>query len=117
MLVTPHHLKLLLLYREKNGYSQEEVADALDKAARVSEFESGKSNPTLETITSIASSINVDIEYLFDFSNLRQSEEYFEKESLPKIHYDTLAKHDIEDIKYIIDSTNIFIDYLNKKKI
>lgn len=31
------------ILREKKGYSQEEVADALDKAAaRVSEFESGK---------------------------------------------------------------------------
>lgn len=104
------------LIRESKGISQEYVADKLDRGtAKVSDFENGKGNPTLKTMVQFAEVIEIEVVDLFDFSKLHKSEEHFAKESLLQIHCNTLAKHNLEDIKYIIDTTNVFIDYLSKK--
>lgn len=102
--------------REKKKISQEDIAARLDIAtARVSEFESGKKNPTLKTIAKFANAIEIDVKDLFDFSKLHKSQEHFEKESLLKIHCNTLAKYDLVEVKHVINTTNVFLDYLNKK--
>lgn len=103
--------------REKKDFSQEYIADKLDVGtARISEFENGKGNPTLKTIVNFAEAIEVDVEDLFDFSELHKSEEHYDRESLIKIHCNTLSQQNLKDIKYIIDTTNIFLDYLNNKQ-
>ncbi len=104
------------LIREDKGISQEFVADKLDIGrARVSEFENGKGNPTLKTISNFAEAIEIDLIDMFDFERLRNNIDVTEKQTLINIHCSTLQKRNLNEIQHIFDSTNAFLNFIDKR--
>ena len=104
------------LIRERKGLSQEKVAEELNVAtARISEFENGKANPTLNTISNYANSIGVSILDLFDFEELRNNNDIVKKEVLINIHCSALKKRNLKEIQHIFNTTNAFLDFMDQQ--
>lgn len=62
-LIVGHNVSAL---RVRAGLTQQQLADACEIARpRVAEIESGRFNPTVDTLQAIADSLNVDVEKLF----------------------------------------------------
>lgn len=57
--------------RKRKGITQEQLAEKVDLATRyISLIEVGRSSPSLETIENIASTLEVELQDLFDYMHL-----------------------------------------------
>lgn len=57
--------------RKRKGLTQEQLAEKVDLATRyISLIEVGRSSPSLETIENIASTLEVELQDLFDYMHL-----------------------------------------------
>ena len=91
--------KRLKELREKNGYSQQKLADELHLSRSTIEmYEQGKRDPSTETKEAIADLFNVNMDYLLD-------REYVDSEKMTKAIelYDMFEKLTPEDLQREIE--------------
>lgn len=106
----------LKFIRKKKGLSQEKLAELAGVApARISELESGNVNPTLETIEIITTALEIPLVELFDFGQIRNNTDIANKKTLLDVHYYALMERNLEEVNYIVDFTNRFLNLLDKK--
>lgn len=66
--------------REKQGITQEQLADALDVSrGTVGMWETGKRRPSQELYEKIADMFNVDMDYLYGRTNIKKARHYDEQ--------------------------------------
>lgn len=113
MVMVSERLKFI---RKKKGLSQEKLAELAGVApARISELESGNVNPTLETIEIITTALEIPLVELFDFGQIRNNTDIANKKTLLDVHYYALMERNLEEVNYIVDFTNRFLNLLDKK--
>lgn len=72
--------EILRMLREKQGYSQKQLADVLHVSKNsVSHYELGVCMPSIEVIVSIAEIFDVSLDYLLGRSNVNLSKRLLEK--------------------------------------
>jgi transcriptional regulator with XRE-family HTH domain len=91
--------------RKKRGLSQEQAAaQAGITTSHLSNIESGKENPTVDTFTGLASTLGVSLSDIFDI------EHQVKKKELQKIINQTAEKSSEEELRLIVK----FINTINK---
>lgn len=103
--------------RERKGLSQQIIAERMGKSrtAAVSEFESGKSNPTLLTISQFAEALEVDVLDLLNFEALRHEEIHQDHLKLEKL-FRTLRNRNSNEIDYITNITETFFSFVDQEQ-
>lgn len=103
--------------REKKGLSQQTVAELMEKnrTAAVSDFESGKTNPTLLTISQFAEALEVDILDLLNFEGLRLGEVHQDHLKL-KMLVSILQNRNSNEIDYITNIAESFINFIDQEQ-
>lgn len=114
--ITTLFAERLRFIRKQNGLSQEKLAELAGIApARISELESGNVNPTLETIQIVTNALGIQPIELFDFGRIRNNTDIAEKKKLIEILQYTLMDRDLEEVNYVVDFTNRFLNIIDKK--
>ena len=102
----------LKLYRKKAGLSQEQFASTLNvKQYNVSDYEVGRSEPSIQLLVKIAKVLNVSIDELLGNENAPLSLEGKEKKLLEEI--DNLPE---EDRIKAVDLALQIIEFVGNKK-
>jgi len=115
--------KQLKLIRKVKGLTQQQVADCIanenDKEgfnkSRVSKIESGKENITLSTLELMMNALNVTPFELFNFQKYQNSSDYESKKLMIEAHRWLLMERPINEVKYIVNTTNDFISTIEQK--
>ena len=104
--------------RKSKGLSQKTVVERMgkDRSADISELESGKSNPTLETISKLAEALEVDVLDLFKFEDLRHNHDIQKQNLKLKVHFEDLQNRSANELEYILNANKAFLDFLDKEK-
>lgn len=107
----------LRTFRKAKKISQEDLAAkaGIERTASISELENGKGNPTIETIEKLAIALDIRPVELLDIGHFRSDEHFMQKENLIKVHCESLLKRDLEEINYVVKSTNQLLDFIDKK--
>ncbi|MBQ9265953.1 MAG: helix-turn-helix transcriptional regulator [Bacilli bacterium] len=102
----------LKLYRKRAGLSQEQFASALNvKQYNVSDYEVGRSEPSIELLIKIAQVLNISIDELVGNDNAPLSVEGKEK-----ILLETIERLPDEDKSKAVDFAIEVINYVGNKK-
>ncbi|GIP18674.1 hypothetical protein J40TS1_43160 [Paenibacillus montaniterrae] len=115
--------KQLKLIRKHQGLTQQQVADHIANAndkegfnkSRVSKIESGKENITLSTLELMMNALNVTPFELFNFQKYQNSTDFESKKLMIEAHRWLLMERPINEVKYIINTTNDFINTIEQK--
>lgn len=104
--------------RKSKGLSQKTVVERMgkDRSADISELESGKSNPTLESISKLAEALEVDVLDLFNFEELRHNHDIQKQNLKLKVHFEDLQNRSANELEYILSANKAFLDFLDKEK-
>lgn len=87
--------------RKKKQLSQEQVTAYADiTTSHLSNIESGKENPTLDTFLKLASAFDIKLNELFDFGHL------LKKKELQQIIKDTANKASEDELRLIVKFIN-----------
>lgn len=115
--------KQLKLIRKRKKLTQQEIADRIaianDKEgfnkSRVSKIESGKENITLSTLELMMDALDISPFELFDFLKHQSHMEYDNKKMMIDAHRFMLMERPIDEVRYIVNTTNAFIDTVKGK--
>lgn len=104
-------------FREERDISQEILATraGIKRTSTISDIETGKSNPTVETIEKLAIALEIRPAELFDYAFFRDDQLFSQKEALIKVHGESLLKRKLEEVNYVVNSTNQLLDFIDKK--
>lgn len=107
----------LRIFRKEKKISQEDLAviAGIQRTATISELETGKGNPTIETIEKLATALDIRPIELLDMGHFRSDEYFFQKEDLIKVHCESLLQRELEEVQYVVNSTNKLLDFIDKK--
>src|SRR5690606_31729033 len=113
----------LKLIRSHKKLTQQQVADCIandnDKEgfnkSRVSKIESGKENITLSTLELMMKALEVTPFELFNFQKYQNSTDYEDKKLMIEAHRCLLMERPLNEVKYIVSTTNQFIHTIEHK--
>lgn len=105
------------MIRKAKGLTQENVAERCGiRVTRISDIERGQTNASLKTLEKIINALNISPGELFNFQKLNLAEGIEDKRLMVEIHKSLLMERGIEDVKYVINSANTFLNAVDAKK-
>lgn len=115
--------KQLKQIRLQKKLTQQQVADCIanenDKEgfnkSRVSKIESGKENITLSTLELMMNALGITPFELFNFQKYQNSTDYESKRLMIEAHRSLLMERPLNEVKYIVNTTNNFIHTIEQK--
>jgi transcriptional regulator with XRE-family HTH domain len=97
--------------------TQEGVAEKSGiRVTRISDIERGQTNASLKTLEKIINALNISPGELFDFRRLNLAEGIEDKRLMVEIHKSLLMERGIDDVKYVIQSANTFLNAVDAKE-
>ena len=106
----------LKFIREEKGFKQEKLAEMAGIAhARISEIETFKSNPTLETLDKIIDALDISPLEFFHYQRLNTTTDIMNKKLLIDVHRSILLERDLGEVKYVVNTTKEFLETIDKK--
>ena len=120
MTIQSNFIKLLgeelEMVRKKKGLTQEQVAEVAGIAReRISEIENGKKNTTLATLEKIMDALDIEPQEIFNFSRLNNVPDITDKKILIDIHRSILMERNLDEVKYVVNTTKEFLSTIDKK--
>jgi len=105
--------------RKARGLTQEELAEKTGKIgvskSRISDIERGEANITLETLEMLMNALEIHPNELFNFQKLPTTTDFEEKSYMLDLHLSVLRDRDIDEVKYVLNTTKDFLDTVDNK--
>ncbi|MFJ7973427.1 helix-turn-helix domain-containing protein [Psychrobacillus sp. NPDC096389] len=105
--------------RKARGLTQEELAEKTGKIgvskSRISDIERGEANITLETLEMLMNALEIHPNELFNFQRLATTTDFEEKSYMLDLHLSVLRDRDIDEVKYVLNTTKDFLDTVDNK--
>lgn len=105
--------------RKARGLTQEELAEKTGKIgvskSRISDIERGEANITLETLEMLMNALGIHPNELFNFQKLATTTDFEEKSYMLDLHLSVLRDRDIDEVKYVLNTTKDFLDTVDNK--
>lgn len=105
--------------RKAIGLTQEELAEKTGKIgvskSRISDIERGEANITLETLEMLMNALEIHHNELFNFQKLATTTDFEEKSYMLDLHLSVLRDRDIDEVKYVLNTTKEFLDTVDNK--
>lgn len=105
--------------RKARGLTQEELAEKTGKIgvskSRISDIERGEANITLETLEMLMNALEIHPNELFNFQKLATTTDFEEKSYMLDLHLSVLRDRDIDEVKYVLNTTKDFLDTVDNK--
>lgn len=106
----------LRFIREEKGLSQERLAELAGMThAQISRIETGKDNPTLNTLEKIIGALEISPLEFFHYQRLNAVTDIMNKKLLIEIHQSVLLERDLGEVKYVVNTTREFLDTIDRK--
>ena len=106
-------------FRLARGLTQEQLSEITRSVgiskSRISDIERGTTNISLEKLEVLMNALEIVPNELFDFPSL-STEMDEEKNLLLHRHYSVLRQRDLEDVKYVVRTTQSYLDTIDAKE-
>ncbi|KQX51154.1 helix-turn-helix domain-containing protein [Paenibacillus sp. Root444D2] len=109
----------LRMVRKLKGLTQDQLAEKTGKdsmsKSHISDIERGQRNISLLTLEILMNALEIDPSELFNFQKL-DGEGIHEKKLILDIHKSMLMERGLDEVKYVVRTTNDFLDTIDAKE-
>ncbi|KRE34999.1 helix-turn-helix domain-containing protein [Paenibacillus sp. Soil724D2] len=109
----------LRMVRKLKGLTQDQLAEKTGKdsmsKSHISDIERGQRNISLLTLGILMNALEIDPSELFNFQKL-DGEGIHEKKLILDIHKSMLMERGLDEVKYVVRTTNDFLDTIDAKE-
>lgn len=109
----------LRMVRKLKGLTQDQLAEKTGKdsmsKSHISDIERGQRNISLLTLEVLMNALEIDPSELFNFQKL-DGEGIHEKKLILDIHKSMLMERGLDEVKYVVRTTNDFLDTIDAKE-
>ncbi|NOU86231.1 helix-turn-helix domain-containing protein [Paenibacillus sp. LMG 31460] len=109
----------LRMVRKLKGLTQDQLAEKTGKESmsksHISDIERGQRNISLLTLEVLMNALEIDPSELFNFQKL-DGEGIHEKKLILDIHKSMLMERGLDEVKYVVRTTNDFLDTIDAKE-
>ncbi len=109
----------LRMVRKLKGLTQDQLAERTGKESmsksHISDIERGQRNISLLTLEVLMNALEIDPSELFNFQKL-DGEGIHEKKLILDIHKSMLMERGLDEVKYVVRTTNDFLDTIDAKE-
>ncbi|WP_261304064.1 helix-turn-helix domain-containing protein [Paenibacillus andongensis] len=110
----------LRMVRKLKGLTQDQLAERTGKdsmsKSHISDIERGQRNISLLTLEILMNALEIDPSELFNFQKFDGVEEIHKKKLILDIHKSMLMERGLDEVKYVVRTTNDFLDTIDAKE-